>query len=160
MNSASVSHVPFPLAAVIAGRSEPPSGEDAAAIQNLIQSYGYLVDNAQEAALAGIFTDDAEWNGTEFDYGVQVGSVAIAASLVRHFDPENPMMHLPGPAILSLVGPDEVAGAVWSMSTRWVDGATLPFKYFHYEDRYRRGLDGIWRIHRRHAHRRFRPPAS
>jgi len=133
-----------------------PSAEVAVELQNLQQRYAVLTDEGRGKELAELFTDDAVWDGEELGYGRAEGAEPVADTVTRHFDPDRPMMHLPGPLLLTAVGDDEVHGTSWCTATRWVDGEARPVTYFQYEDVFRRGADGTWRIARRVLRRRGR----
>jgi hypothetical protein len=128
--------------------SAPPAGL-AVELQNLHQRYAILTDEGRGKELAELFTDDVVWDGDELGYGRAEGAEAAAETVTRHFDLDRPMMHLPGPLLLTAVAADEVHGTSWCMATRWVDGQARPVIYFQYEDVFRLGDDGAWRIARR-----------
>ena len=128
---------------------KPPPPETYQQLQNLVQAYALFGDSAQEARLAELFTAEAEWDGTSLGYGTAVGGGEIAALVCGHHTVDQPMMHLPGPAMLTAISESEVHGVTWCTATRWTDGATRPVIYFYYEDRFRRGDDGTWRFVRR-----------
>jgi hypothetical protein len=132
-----------------------PSPEVALLLQNLQQRYAVLTDQGHTDPLAELFTDDAVWDGNELGYGYAEGPAAIAANVTGHFRADRPMMHLPGPLLLTAVADDEVHGTSWCMATRWLGDSTSPIIYFHYEDVFRRGADGTWRYGRRVLRRRF-----
>ncbi|MET0910607.1 MAG: nuclear transport factor 2 family protein, partial [Ilumatobacteraceae bacterium] len=108
-----------------------PDQRDVQAIQNLIQSYAFRSDAGHAAGLASMFTPDAVWDGREHGYGLAEGPDAIAENVVRHFDPDRPMMHMPGPAVLAAVADDEVRAVCWCLATRWADGRTSAFIHFY-----------------------------
>jgi hypothetical protein len=138
-----------------------PLAEDAVRIQNLIQVYALYGDAGRVEDLATLFTDDASWDGTELDYGTAEGPIAIAQRVAGHFRPEEPMMHLPGPALLTAVSDDEVHSVCWCLATRWTNGVPIPHIHFTYSDEIRRGADGTWRFRRRYLRRAApRPSAS
>jgi len=122
-------------------------------IQNLLQTYAVLADAGRANELAELFTTDSSWDGRDHSYGYYEGPEAIAAAVVGHRRADEPMMHLPGPAVLTAIADDEVHGVSWCLATRWTDGQTIPYIHFYYEDVLRRGADGRWRLH----HRRLRP---
>lgn len=128
--------------------SAPPA-DVAVELQNLHQRYAVLTDEGRGKELAELFTDDVVWDGDELGYGRAEGAEATAAMVTRHFDPGRPMMHLPGPLLLAAVADDEIHGTSWCMATRWVEGQARPVIYFQYDDVFRRGADGTWRIARR-----------
>jgi hypothetical protein len=131
-----------------------PPPADALVVQNLLQMYGFLTDQGRAGPLAELFTDDAEWDGNELGFGAASGPAAIAALVTGHFDPTHPMIHLPGPAVLTSAAEDEIHGVCWCTATRWTGAETGPVIYFHYEDVFRRD-DGRWRFARRLLRRRF-----
>jgi hypothetical protein len=132
----------------MSANASPPPGV-AVELQNLHQLYAFLTDRGRNKELAALFTDDAVWDGNELGYGYAEGPEPIAANVVRHFNPDEPMMHMPGPLMLTAVSDDEVQGTSWCTATRWVGGQTRPVIYFHYEDVFRRAADGGWLIARR-----------
>ena len=128
--------------------SAPPA-DVAVELENLHQRYAVLTDEGRGKELAELFTEDVVWDGDELGYGRAEGPEAVAETVTRHFDPDRPMIHLPGPLLLTAVADDEVHGTSWCMATRWVDGGARPVTYFRYDDVFRRGDDGTWRIARR-----------
>jgi SnoaL-like domain len=131
-----------------------PPPDDVQRLQHLLQMYGFYTDQGRAPELAGLFTADAVWDAQELGLGAATGPQAIAALVTGHFDPAHPMVHLPGPAVLTVVSPDEVHGVCWCMATRWTGSGTMPVIYFHYEDVFRRAT-GEWRFARRLLRRRF-----
>ncbi len=134
----------------------PPPADVAQKLQNLLQVYALLTDEGRAIELAALFTDDAVWDGQELGYGVATGPEPIARNVLAHFDLAKPMMHLPGPGLLTVASADEVHAISWCMATRWAEGRTSPVIYFHYEDVLRRGEDDGWRFARRDLRVRFR----
>ena len=140
----------------IAGRwMTPPPSPTFEQLQNLVQAYALFTDAGQVAQLAELFTTDASWDGTRLGFGTSAGATAIAAHVCAHHRIDAPMMHLPGPALLSAVSDSEVEGVTWCTATRWVDGTTRPVIHFYYEDNFWRGEDGMWRFRRRRLHAAF-----
>jgi hypothetical protein len=132
-----------------------PPADVALQLQNLQQLYAVLTDEGRGKELAELFTEDVVWDGNELGYGYAEGPRAVVENVVRHFSPDQPMMHLPGPLMLTAISGEEVQGTSWCMATRWVDGQSRPVIYFHYEDLFRRGPDGAWRFARRILRLRF-----
>jgi SnoaL-like domain len=126
-----------------------PPADVAVELQNLHQRYAVLTDQGRGEELAELFTADIVWDGDDLGYGRAEGAAAAVENVIRHFDPARPMMHLPGPLLLTAVADDEVLGTSWCMATRWVDGQARPVIYFQYDDVFRRGDDGAWRFARR-----------
>lgn len=116
----------------------PPSADDAVAIGNLLQAYALYTDQGLRAELAGLFTDDASWDGTELGYSAAVGPQAIVDVVQAHFDPAKPMVHLPGPPLLVQVDANAVEAVSWTLATRLENGVTKPLIYFSYTDVLRR----------------------
>jgi SnoaL-like domain len=133
----------------------PPPSSTIELIQNLVQAYALFADAGREEDMATLFTPRAEWEGQSLGYGTAVGPPDIAALVCGHFRAGEPMMHLPGPALLTAVSDVEVHGTSWCMATRWAQGGTRPVIYFYYEDVFRRTDDGTWRFHRRRLHAAF-----
>src|SRR5271154_4503426 len=73
----------------------------AAELQNLVQAYALLTDEGREAELAALFWPDAVWDGQELRYGVATGPAAIAKLVLAHFDAARPIIHMPGPPLLT-----------------------------------------------------------
>ena len=132
----------------------PPSV--AAELQNLVQAYALLTDEGREAELAALFWPDAVWDGRELQYGVATGPESIAKLVLTHFDPAKPIIHMPGPALLTATSEGEVEGVCWCLATRLVDGRTAPMIYFYYHDLLRCDAEGRWRFARRFLRLRFR----
>ncbi len=127
-----------------------PGPEDAQLIQNLVQAYALFADAGRPEDLAALFTADAEWDGDELGYGRAQGPEAIGAAVAGHFRPDRPMMHTPGPALLTVVDETEVRGVCWCLATRWDAGEARPLIHFYYEDVVRKADDGRWRFRRRY----------
>ncbi len=139
--------------AIVSRWADVPDPLSTQQIQNLMQTYALLCDAGRTAELAELFTTDATWDGRDLSYGDYEGPEAIAAAVAGHRRAAEPMMHLPGPAVLTAIGDDEVQAVSWCLATRWTDGQTIPYIHFYYEDVIRRGPDGGWRF----QHRRLRP---
>lgn len=139
-----------------ARRAAVPPPEVAAGLQNLIQAYALLTDEGREPELAALFWPDAVWDGRELQYGVATGPESIARLVLTHFDPARPVVHLPGPALLTVVSDREVEGVCWCLATRLTEDRTGPMIYFYYHDLMRRDADGDWRFARRYLRLRFR----
>jgi SnoaL-like protein len=135
--------------AITARWSNAPDPASSQLIQNLVQAYALYTDTGRIPELATLFTADAVWDGRALRYGYAEGPEAIAATACGHFRASEPMMHLPGPALLTAVADDEVHGVCWCLATRWTQGSTIPLIHFYYEDVLRRGDDGLWRFQRR-----------
>ncbi len=130
----------------------PPS-DDVQQVQNLLQMYGFLVDQGRGPELGTLFVDDAEWDGSELGFGSAHGRDDIVALVTGFADPARPMIHLPGPPVLT-GGGDEIHGVCWCMAVVWTGSGTTPPLYFHYEDVFQREA-GDWRFARRVLRRRF-----
>jgi len=136
----------------------PPPGV-VAELQNLTQAYALLTDEGREAELAALFWPDAVWDGSELQYGIATGPEAIAKLVLAHFDPARPIIHLPGPPLLTATADGDVEGTSWCLATRLVDGRTAPMIYFYYHDVMRCDAQGRWRFARRYLRLRFRDAA-
>jgi hypothetical protein len=121
--------------------------EDLNAIERLQRTYGYFVDKGQWTRLSELFTDDAtlEIGGK----GLFLGRARVLEYMQTAFGPDgakegvlaNHMQFQPIPD----VSPDGTTG--WVRSRAYVmsnAGWGLPL----YENEYRKGEDGIWRISR------------
>ena len=97
---------------------EAPAPEVVAQLQNLIQVYAVMTDTGRAEELESLFTSDASWNGEELGYGSAHGPADIAATVLAHFNPDRPMMHVPGPALLVAIDDREVHGVSWCLATR------------------------------------------
>jgi hypothetical protein len=139
---------------------DAPPPDVAAKLQNLVQAYAVLADEGRESELAGLFWPDAAWDGRELGYGVASGPAAIAKVVLEHFDPGRPMVHMPGPALLTMAPNGDVEGLCWCLATRLTGGRTAPMIYFYYHDLMRRDMDGNWRFARRYLRLRFRDGAG
>jgi SnoaL-like domain len=135
--------------------ASPPPPEVAAVLGNLLQLYAVYTDRGREAELATLFTPDARWDGTELGFGVGEGPEAIAATVLSHFNPAKPMMHVPGPPLLVAVSDDIVRGISWCIATRMSGDRLDPLIWFQYHDEFRRD-DGAWRFRSRQLLLRFR----
>ena len=135
-------------------RAAPPP-EVAVELNNLVQAYALFADKGRADGLATLFTADATWDGTDLGYGSARGPAAIAATVLQHFDPTRPMIHVPGPPLLVRVSDSEVRSVAWCSATRSGDDGASPVIYFHYDDEFRRDRGG-WRFSRRTLLLRFR----
>ena len=149
-------HATFNVALQVAGRwAMPPPPPTIGLLTNLVQAYALFADAGREAQLAELFTTDATWDGTSLGYGTALGARDIAAQVCGHYSAGEPMMHLPGPPLLSAVTDSEVQGVAWCMATRWADVKLRAVIYFYYEDTFQRADDATWRFSRRHLHAAF-----
>jgi hypothetical protein len=133
----------------------PPPGV-AAELQNLVQAYALLTDEGRESELAALFWSDAVWDGRELQYGIATGPESIAKLVLAHFDAARPIIHMPGPSLLTVTSDGDVEGLCWCLATRLVDGRTAPMIYFYYHDLMRCDAQGRWRFARRFLRLRFR----
>jgi hypothetical protein len=133
-----------------------PPPDIAVALHNLVQAYALFTDDGRADELASLFTADATWDGSELGYGSARGPQAIADTVLQHFDPDRPMVHIPGPPLLATVSATEVRGVGWCMATRSSGDRPAPLIFFHYDDDFRRDDDGVWRFSRRTLLLRFR----
>jgi SnoaL-like domain len=146
------------LATACSWRSAPPP-DVVAELTNLVQAYALFTDEGRADELAGLFTADATWDGTDLGYGSARGPEAIAATVLQHFDSTRPMIHVPGPPLLVQVSDSEVRGVGWCFATRSTGDGASPVIYFHYDDEYRRDDRG-WRFSSRTLLLRFRSAAG
>ena len=137
-----------------------PPPDVAAKLQNLMQAYALLTDAGRESELAALFWPDAVWDGRELQYGIATGPVSIAKLVLAHFDTAKPIVHPPGPPLLTMASGGDVRGVCWCLATRLVDGRTAPMIYFYYHDLMRCDAQGHWRFARRYLRLRFRDAAS
>jgi hypothetical protein len=133
-----------------------PPPDVAVELHNLVQAYALFTDDGRADDLASLFTDDATWDGAELGYGSARGPQAIAATVLQHFDPDRPMVHVPGPPLLVAVSDSAVRGVGWCMATRSSADGPVPLIFFHYDDEFRRDEGGAWRFSRRKLLLRFR----
>jgi len=134
---------------------QTPSPETALEIGNLLQAYALFTDHGHRDDLAALFTADATWDGTEIGYATASGPDAIADCVMAHFDPEKPMVHLPGQPLLVQVDDDHIEAFSWTLATRRSGGVTKPLIYFSYDDVMRRTPEG-WLFRSRALKLRFR----
>jgi hypothetical protein len=118
------------------------------AIHNLMQAYALFTDHARGDELAGLFTDDAVWDGRSLGYGTAQGPQAIAQAVLAHDKPGSTMVHLSGPAMLVTESDREIAALSWCLATRSVGGQVRPLIFFSYEDVLRRDDQGWLFAHR------------
>ena len=121
--------------------------EDLNAIERLQKAYGYFVDKSQWTQLSELFADDAtlEIGGR----GIFVGKARVLEYMHGAFGPDGPKegvlaQHMQFQPIAD-VSPDGRTG--WVRSRAFVmsnAGWGLPM----YENEYRKGSDGVWRISR------------
>jgi hypothetical protein len=137
-------------------RAAVPPPEVATVLQNLVQAYALLTDEGRESELAALFWPDAVWDGRELQYGIATGPASIAKLVLTHYDAARPVVHLPGPSLLTMISDHEVQGVCWCLATRLVDGRTDPMIYVYYHDLMRCDAQGRWRFARRYLRLRFR----
>ena len=89
------------------------------------------------------------WDGRELRYGIATGPESIAKLVLEHFDAARPIIHMPGPPLLTVTPDGDVEGICWCLATRLVDGRTAPMIYFYYHDLMRCDAQGRWRFARR-----------
>lgn len=133
-----------------------PPPEVVAILQNLVQAYALFTDAGRAGELASLFTPDASWNGDELGYGSAHGPDDIVATVLRHFHPAQPMMHVPGPPLLVAISDSEVHGVSWCVATRSSPDRQAPLIWFTYHDVFRRSDDGGWLFADRVLSLRFR----
>jgi hypothetical protein len=133
-----------------------PPPQVVAALQNLMQAYALLADEGRESELTALFWPDAVWDGRELQYGIATGPAPIAELVLVHYDAARPIVHLPGPPLLTMAPGGDVAGVSWCLATRLVDGRTTPMIYFYYHDLMRCDAQGNWRFASRYLRLRFR----
>jgi hypothetical protein len=129
-------------------RSSPSDPDTLQAIANLIQAYALFADHGRADEMAGLFTDDAVWDGHDLGYGVGVGPQDIARTVLAHYRPDSAIVHLPGPAMLVTESEQEISAFCWCLATRRVAEEVRPLIFFSYADVLRR-QDSIWRFSRR-----------
>lgn len=147
------------LLPVTAQWASTPDPAVAVAVGNLVQAYAVYADAGRTDLVASLFTEDAVWDGTALSYGTAEGAAAIGIIVTSHFRADEPMMHVPGPPMVTVAGPDEVRSVCWCLATRWTAGTTGPLIRFYYEDLVRRGDDGRWLFARRRLRPAFPSPA-
>jgi SnoaL-like domain len=135
---------------------DTPAPEVVAQLQNLVQVYAVVTDAGRSEELAALFTPDATWNGEDLGYGSARGPADIAATVLQHFDPTRPMMHVPGPALLVAISRTEVHGVSWCLATRPSPEGNGPLIWFAYDDVFRPDDVGNWRFAARTLRLRFR----
>jgi len=135
---------------------DAPAPEVVGRLQNLTQVYAVLTDAGRAEELAELFTSDASWDGEELGYGSARGPADIASTVLAHFDPARPMMHVPGAALLVAISDTEVHGVNWCLATRSSTDSNSPLIWFMYDDVFRRDDDGEWRFAARTLRLRFR----
>jgi hypothetical protein len=145
------------LATANAWATVPPP-EVVAELNNLAQAYALFTDLGRADELARLFTADATWDGSDLGYGSAEGPEAIAATVLEHFDPARPMIHVPGPPLLVQISDEVVRGVGWCFATRSPGASASPLIYFHYEDEFRRDGGG-WLYSSRRLFLRFRSAA-
>jgi hypothetical protein len=148
----------LPALALASRSATPPGPAVVAEVNNLIQAYALFTDHGCTEEVAELFTPDATWDGRELGYGQAAGPVAIAAAVVSHFDPDRPMAHLPGPAMVVETSATKVEAYSWCLASRFTDGKSSPLIWFAYEDRLRL-VSGRWLFSHRQLRLRFRDTA-
>ena len=130
----------------------PPDPATTQAIANLMQAYALFTDHARGEDLAGLFTEDAVWDGRDLGYGTARGPQAIAEAVLVHDKPDSTMVHLPGPPMLVSRSDREVGAFSWCLATRSVGGQVRPLIFFAYTDVLRCD-EQCWRFAHRTLHR-------
>ena len=124
---------------------------DRAAVNDLINRHGHLVDHGEFDRLGELFTDDATYDVTDLGGGVLTGTAAMATAALALGD-RNPVGHHVTNIVVSEVGDDEATA--WSKGF----GVTADGRVgsVTYEDTVVRTPAG-WRISRRVVRARRRP---
>lgn len=123
-----------------------PPPETVQAVQNLLQIYTLATDHGWASRFKALFEPTATWDGSAIGYGSAQGPAEIADLVLGHFDPARPMIHLPGPAIITSQSDDEVASLCWCVAHR-LSEPSRPAIHFYYADRIRRDDDrSPWRF--------------
>jgi 2-(1,2-epoxy-1,2-dihydrophenyl)acetyl-CoA isomerase len=124
---------------------EMPSIEtaDRAAIEELLDVYGHIMDDADWAALDRVFTDDAvcDWTG----FGLRVTTSLKDLRSYFRADVRHPNAHHVTNVVVDLSGDDAIVRS--KLLAVLDDGSVVTGEY---RDRLRRTADG-WRIHERTA---------
>jgi ketosteroid isomerase-like protein len=120
---------------------------DRLAIREVALRYARAVDRRDWALAATLFTDDAVLTSARFELK---GLEAILRGL-RSVDRYRATFHAVHNQTLAFAG-DEATGETYCVANHLYERDGSPRKLdwgIRYQDRYRRGADGAWRIHRR-----------
>ena len=120
---------------------------DRLAIRELACRYARAVDRRDWTLAATLFTDDAVLKGARFEL---VGVEQILRGL-RSVERYRATFHAVHNQTLDIAG-DEAAGETYCVAKHLLERDGRPVKLdwgIRYQDRYRRGADGAWRLARR-----------
>jgi uncharacterized protein (TIGR02246 family) len=119
--------------------------DDVEQIKQLKARYFRTMDTKDWDGMRRVFTDDVEMDTTDSGGGVMVGADDFMAFLRATLDGVVTVHHGHMPEI-TVTSPTEATG-IWALEDllRFPDGTELR-GYGHYHERYRKELDGEWRI--------------
>lgn len=157
------------LARVEALEQRVQACEDVEAIQRLTRAYGYYLDKALWDEMLDLFTEDCSVEISAL--GVYLGKQQ-AAVLFKQLLGKGPAMsdenglvwgrlynHLIVQGIVHLDGDGHGASGRWRCFMQIAEfGEKAVWGEGPYEIRYRKGEDGLWRIHKLHFYRTYHTP--
>lgn len=133
--------------------------EDRLAIQQLVSTYGIVLDNRDYEAVGELYTEDARfWQhaGATTDAATREGIVAFYRERLSHCGPS---YHYHHGNVVSFDDIHNAHGIVTSHAELGIEGRMIMVG-FRYHDRYRKGDDGRWRFSERETHFHYFMPAE
>jgi uncharacterized protein (TIGR02246 family) len=136
----------------------PETLTDIQAIRHLTQEYSRAVDTADLDDLMTVFTDDAEWDTSEFGMGVERGHAQIRAFFAALLSNTVDRLHLSMNHRIVVEG-DMASATVYLHAFVTNPDGRRDESVGYYDDTYVRTGQG-WKIRRRAAHALLAPPPA
>jgi hypothetical protein len=133
--------------------------EDRLAIQQLISTYGIVLDNRDYDAVGELFTEDARfWQhyGDTTDANTRSGIVEFYRERLGHCGPS---YHYHHGLVITLEDDRHATGIVTSHAELGIEGQMI-IVGFRYHDRYEKGADDRWRFSERETYFHYFMPAA
>jgi hypothetical protein len=124
--------------------------EDRAAIQDLLVTYGHLLDEKDLSGYSKLFSEDGVWEG---GIGSATGPAGIYAMLDKVFKRVEPGSfgndyHIMSDFIIDVDGDTATSRSNWTWVVEGQEGTPVAARSGHYEDKLVK-IDGVWKFRHR-----------